>query len=95
MKPDFTHMDITSPEQAWELALNCADEVIGSGAYQLENDYRDLFNWDPESPDNAFFSKEKIIAIQMTPNGGSSAASLYTLPAYMVGTENAIDSSGV
>lgn len=89
VKPDFAHMDITSPEQAWELALNCADEVIVSGAYQLESDYRDLFNWDPQSPDNAFFSKEKILAIQMTPNGGSSAASLYSLPAYMVGTENA------
>lgn len=89
VKPDFTHMDISSAEQAWKLALDSADEVIESGAYQLENDYRNLFNWDPESPDNAFFSKEKILAIQMTPNGGSSTASLYTLPAYMVGTENA------
>lgn len=90
VKPDFTHMGISTPEQAWELALTLADEVIGSGAYQLEGDYRNLFNWDPESPANGYFSKEKILAIQMTPNGGSSSASQYTLPAYMVGTQNAV-----
>lgn len=86
VRPDFGEIldgRITEPAHAWRLALECADEVIGSGAYALEGDYRDLFNWDPESADNAFFSKEKIFAIQMTPNGGSSTLSMYTLPAYM------------
>mgnify|MGYP003294918098 CR=1 FL=1 len=89
VKPDFAFIDIDSPETAWRLALDAADEVISSGAYELEADYRNVFNWDPTKPGNAFFSKEKILAIQMTPNGGSSTASLYTLPGYMVGTQNA------
>lgn len=89
VKPDFAFIGIDSPEEAWRLALNAADEVIGSGAYALEADYRNVFNWDPSKTNNAFFSKEKILAIQMTPNGGSSTASLYTLPGYMVGTQNA------
>lgn len=90
VRPDFSHIGINTPEEAWTLARDFADEVIGSGAYALENDYRDLFDWNPESPDNAFFSKEKIFALQMTPNGGSSTASMYTLPPYMVGTQNAV-----
>lgn len=92
IRPDFSGKDvgIASPEDAWRLALSCADEVITSNTYQLEGDYRTLFNWDPESQTNAFFSKEKILAIQTTPNGGNSAVSLYTLPAYMEGTQNAV-----
>ena len=92
IKPDFKNKNIgiNSAADAWELALNCADEVIGCGAYALESNYANLFNWDPTSPNNAFFSREKIITVQMTPNGGSSTASLYTLPGYMVGTQNAI-----
>lgn len=92
IRPDFSGKDIgiESAEDAWRLALSCADDVIHCGAYQLEKDYKNLFQWDPESLPNAFFSKEKILAIQMTPNGGTSAASIYTLPAYMVGTLNAI-----
>lgn len=92
VKPDFTNKNIgiDSADDAWELALSCADEVIGCGAYALESNYANLFNWDPTSPNNAFFSKEKILSVQMTPNGGSSTASLYTLPGYMVGTQNAI-----
>jgi len=89
VRPDFSHIGINSAEDAWRLALRCADEVIGCGEYSLENDYRTLFNWDPESSGNAFFSKEKILALQMTPNGGSSTLSMYTLPPYMVGTQNA------
>ena len=92
IRPDFSGRDIgiSSAEDAWRLALECADDVIGCGAYQLEKDYRNLYQWDPEAQVTAYFSKEKIFAVQMTPNGGSSAASLYTLPAYMVGTQNAV-----
>ena len=92
IKPDFKNKNIgiNSAADAWELALSCADEVIGCRAYDLESNYANLFNWDPTSPNNAFFSREKILTVQMTPNGGSSTASLYTLPGYMVGTQNAI-----
>ena len=90
VKPDFTSIGISSADQAWGLALASADDVIANGGYALEDDYRTLFDWDPESESNAFFSKEKIFAMQTTPNGRSnSIASLYTLPAYMVGTLNA------
>ncbi|MDY3783450.1 MAG: RagB/SusD family nutrient uptake outer membrane protein [Candidatus Cryptobacteroides sp.] len=88
--PDFRELGIDSASKAWKNALLCADEVINKGPYSLEEDYRTLFNWDPQSADNAFFSEERIFAIQVTPNGGiSSVASTYSLPAYMVGTLNA------
>ena len=97
VRPDFTAMEIENAEEAWSLARDCADEVIDCGCYSLEKDYRNLYNWDPEDnkgPEatggNAYFSKEKIFALQMTPNGGSSALSMYTLPAYMEGTQNGI-----
>lgn len=92
IRPDFSRKDIgiASAEDAWRLALSCADEVIESNAYQLEGDYRNLFDWDPESQTNAFFSKEKIMTVQTTPNGGTSTLSMSTLPAYMVGTQNAV-----
>ncbi len=50
VKPDFAFIGIDSPEEAWRLALNAADEVIGSGAYALEADYRNVFNWDTVIP---------------------------------------------
>lgn len=85
VKPDFNFMGITSAEQAYRLALSTADAVIDSGYYELEPDYRTLFNFNPEDPDNGFFSRERVFVLQNTPNGGaSSTASLNTLPAYFI-----------
>lgn len=97
VEPDFTHCvtrtcpeGIKDAEQAWKLALACAKDVIENGGYSLEPEYSDLFNWDPTSDNPAFFSEERIFAIQSTPNAATnSSLSTYSLPAYMVGTRNA------
>ena len=97
VRPDFTRCvtkecpeGIKDAAQAWRLALESADDVIEKGGYELEPEYADLFDWDPTSDNPAYFTREKIFAIQSTPNGGTNAAlSSYSLPAYMVGTLNA------
>ncbi len=87
VRPDFTEMGITSAEQAYQLALDAADEVIYDGPYELEPNFATLFAWEPDASVNAYSSKERIFVMQNTPNGGSSSRfTMNTLPNYMQGT---------
>ncbi len=90
VRPDFGGMGITTPEQAFQLALDAADDVIMNGPYQLESNYATLFAWEPQEAVNAYSSKERIFVMQNTPNGGSdSRFTMNTLPNYMLGTTQA------
>ena len=87
IRPDFSEMGIMTAEDAFDLALKAADEVIEFGPYDLEPNYATLFAWEPDSLVNAYHSKERILAMQNTPNGGSdSRFTMNTLPNYMQGT---------
>lgn len=90
VKPDFSHIGIMSAEDAWELALDAADAVIDpSSGYALESDFRNLYRWDIAKHPEDFNSKERILVAQYTPNSDrTNYASLYTLPAFFVGTSN-------
>ena len=86
-RPDFSQQGIASAQDAFTLALKAADEVIFHGPYELEPDFRTLFCWEPSQSPNAFFSKERIFAMQNTPNGGTAARfTMNTLPNFMYGT---------
>ena len=43
--PDFSACGISSSSDAFKLAYDCAMQVIQSGTYKLESDYRTLFRW--------------------------------------------------
>ncbi len=89
VKPDFSHMGITSAKQAWELALEAADDVIENSGYALENDFRNLFRWDVAGHPEDFSSRERILVAQYSPNCNmTNYLSSNTLPAYFVGTSN-------
>jgi len=89
VKPDFTHMGITSAKQAWELALEAADKVIKESGYALEDDYRNLFRWDMAGHPEDFDSRERILVAQYSPNCNmTNYMTAQTLPAYFVGTSN-------
>lgn len=87
IRPDFSEMGIMTADDAFRLALDAADDVIENGPYQLESNYATLFAWEPDSVANAYNSRERIFAMQNTPNGGSdSRFTMNTLPNYMQGT---------
>ena len=65
--PDFSECGIFSADQAWEKCLQTAEEVISSGVYGLEPDYRHLFRWDPDNFPEDYNSPERIITFQATP----------------------------
>ena len=82
-------MGITSPKQAWELALEAADKVIKESGYALEDDYRNLFRWDMAGHPEDFDSRERILVAQYSPNCNmTNYMTAQTLPAYFVGTSN-------
>ena len=90
VKPDFTHIGIASADDAWEAALEAADAVIDpQSGYALESDFRNLYRWDIAGHPEDFSSPERILVAQYTPNSDrTNYASLYTLPAFFVGTSN-------
>lgn len=90
VKPDFTHVGINSADDAWKEALAAADYVIDpQNGYLLEPDFRHLYRWDMAQHPEDFNSRERILVAQYTPNGTrTNYASLYTLPAFFVGTSN-------
>lgn len=86
--PDFSAVDINSQEDAYTKSLAAAEEVMQSGAYQLEPDYANLFAWGPDNP-TIYTSKERIFVLTST-NGGQNniRIALYTLPPFPQGTVN-------
>lgn len=87
VKPEFSSCGITSAAQAFRLALQAADEVIENGPYELEDDFRTLFKWEPFQAENAYSSKERIFVMQNSMNGGTDARfTMNTLPNFMLGT---------
>ena len=65
--PDFSSCDIYSAEQAWDKAMVTAEDVMLSGVYTLEPDFRHLFRWDPDNYPQDYNSAERIITYQGTP----------------------------
>ena len=85
--PDFSFAGINSADDAWTLALQTAEAVINSGAYELAPDYAELFDWGVGRP--VYNLKERILVLQSTNNGPSAAfTSTRTLPQWPEGTSN-------
>ena len=86
--PDFSAVGINSQNDAYTKALETAEDVMESGAYQLEPDYANLFAWGPDNP-SIYTSKERVFVLTST-NGGQNnvRVALYTLPPFPQGTVN-------
>ena len=90
--PDFTEIGISSPEDAFRLALADAENVIENGPFELCPDYRQLFRWiEPED----WQLKERIWAMPRSPESkdAGSGLTLWALPRCYNGTEN-VDNFG-
>lgn len=77
--PDFSDCGLDVSEDAWEAALEAAETVIESKLYGLESDYRNLYRFDEDNYPDDYRSKERIIAVSSTANGGAAAIAKFTL----------------
>lgn len=80
--PDFSEIGINSAADAWQKALDAAEAVINSGAYQLAPNFADLFKWGLDSP-QTYNLKERVFVLQTTTKSASSWLTLRTVPPYM------------
>lgn len=90
--PDFTEIGISSPEDAFKLALADAQDVLDNGPFELCPDYRQLFRWtEPQD----WQLKERIWAMPRTPESkdAGSGLTLWALPRCYNGTAN-VDNYG-
>ena len=85
-RPDFTFCNVSNAEQALVKSLESAREVILSGVYKIEKDYRNLFRWDPKNYPEDYMSKERIFVFNATPTSGTSSFVPWTLWANPQGT---------
>lgn len=81
-KPDFADIGIETAADAWQKALDAAEDVIESGAYQLAPNFADLYKWGLDAP-ATYNLKERIMPIQATTKFGQSYLTLRTVPNYM------------
>lgn len=80
--PDFSGIGINSAADAWKKALDAAEAVINSGAYELAPNFADLFKWGLDSP-HTYKLKERVFVLQTTTKTSSSWLTLRTVPQYM------------
>ncbi len=89
---DFSVCEIANAKDAWQLAYNCAVEVIENGPYRLADDYAQLFRWtnaeDYQLPERLF-----VIPISTSATATGQLA-MRTLPAFPEGTQNTITVNG-
>ena len=85
-RPDFSFCEVTTPEHALVKSLDNARDVIESGVYGLEKDYRNLFRWDPLNYPEDYLSKERILVFNATPMNAASSIVPWTLWANPQGT---------
>ena len=77
-RPNFTDIGIETAADAWQKALETAESVIQSGAYELAPSFADLYKWGLESP-ATYNLKERVFVIQTTTKTSTSAGSNLTL----------------
>lgn len=83
--PDFSCVGISNANDAFQLAYEKAESVIGSGVYSLAPDYRKLFRWTyPED----WTLPERIFCLESTDKAGVNYNSVRTLPHYPEGSSN-------
>lgn len=90
-RPNFSALGINSAEDAWNLALSTADDVIQNGPYKLAAKYSDLFTWDYNftSSDGygSWDSPERIFVIQSTGEDRNNYCAMRSLPQYPEGSQ--------
>ncbi len=75
--PDFSAIGIATANDAFNLALADAKNVIENGPFELAPSYAQLFRWtEPED----WQLKERIFVMPTTPEGSGGDLALYTLP---------------
>ena len=79
-RPNFSDIGIETAADAWQKALDAAEAVIQSGAYELAPSFADLYKWGLDAP-ATYNLKERIFAIQATTKFGSSNLTQRTVPA--------------
>lgn len=96
--PDFSECGIPKDnlEKAWGLALESAEKVILEGPFDLEEDYSNLFRFDPQSHPEDYLSKERILTIPITSSltGGSYAYASWSLPKQPYGSAETATDNG-
>lgn len=82
---DFSNCGLTSAADAWQLALDTAEDVINNGPYQLCTNYSDLFRW---TLPGDYQLKERIFVLQSTENGAytNQICAVRSLPNYIYGS---------
>lgn len=88
--PDFSACGISSAQDAFKLAYDCAKDVMESGAYSLVPNYFKLFTWKDQED---FFLPERILMVQSTNSSGVNYSSVRMLPQYPPYTANTATSS--
>lgn len=78
-KPDFSDIGIETAADAWQKALDAAEDVIESGAYQLAPNFADLYKWGLDSP-ATYNLKERIMVIQASTKFNQSYLTSRTVP---------------
>lgn len=84
--PDFSACGVYSAKDAWTKALEAAEDVMISGVYSLEPDFRHLFRWDPDNYPQDYNSPERIITFQASPVSLTGGVIPYMLWDNPVGT---------
>lgn len=83
--PDFSSLEISTAQHAYEQAYNTAVDVIEGSGYELCPDYSQLFRWTyPED----WQLKERIFTLQVSSGCGYGQLAHMTLPQYVVGSSN-------
>ena len=88
-KPDFSAIGIDDEDDAWQLALDAATEVISQGPYKLASHYQDLFRWESGYTDkygkDCWNLDERIFVLQSTGANQRDYTAVRTLPKYPEG----------
>lgn len=77
--PNFTDIGIETAADAWQKALDAAEAVINSGAYELAPNFADLYDWGLDKA-ATYNLKERIFVVQATTKFGQSYLTLRTVP---------------
>lgn len=96
--PDFSKCGIPKDDliTAWTYALNCAEDVINNGPYELEKDYANLFRFMPSEHPEDYQSKERILVIPVTAavTGGMYVYASWSLPKQPYGSAETTTDNG-
>ena len=87
-RPDFSFCDVFTANDALSKSLEYARTVITSDVYRLENNYNNLFRWDPVNYPEDYLSRERVITFTATPMNVSSSIVPWTLWENPQGTES-------